>query len=253
MQVNNMIEEIDQIVKKENRKLFFSMVLGTIVCLFFLYAIFLQMSTNTSVIVMPVLALGSFITIPAAIKCLFRMIIMNTRRSIEKFCNKTANPKTTLDRLGKTWKYGESFGLPSIRIDKEYIIILTALMGAMTAVKIIPLKYVVWIHSNERKAKRSESKNVLNVFFNAQFTDSHPYSHKKYTIVNSDNIDIAKSIVRYISVHYPDIAVGDRKEPGAFLQNKDLDGLRAYARKRRYEQNMNSSSDRSTLFDSDDI
>ena len=136
---------------------------------------------------------------------------------IKKFCDTTPNPEATMMRLEKTWKDGLDFNTG--RIDNEYIIYLPGMTS-----KIIPLKNAVWVYKDVSKDFKT-GVAYIHLFI--------CFDNNEYQSIAFHNHDAINMILNYISENRPDIAVGHEKETEKLYNNKDMDGLRKYARAKR--------------------
>ena len=133
---------------------------------------------------------------------------------IEDFCKTTVNSEDTMRRLENTWE--EGFDFKSGRIDKDYIICLLE-----TSSKVISLENVVWVYKNVTRNMKTDATYVhLFVCF-----DNGKYQSAEFQ--NEDSVD---AILKYISEDCPDIATGREKEIENLYNNKDMEGLKRYAR-----------------------
>ena len=136
----------------------------------------------------------------------------NVFKGIEKFCNATANPEETMTRLEKTWKEGFDFKMG--RIDKDYIIYIPGVSS-----EVISIKTVVWAFKKKIKA----SCVYLVLYF----------EERNHRMVEFNNGIFVDTILDYISKNCPDIAIGREEEIENLYKNKDMEGLKRYARAMR--------------------
>jgi hypothetical protein len=135
-----------------------------------------------------------------------------------------------------THSKGSTKRISRIRFGREFIIIITGLK-----INIIPLKNAVWVYSIRKKVKKHSNKKII-------FLDSkngayyiHKYNRlyihfadgkrEKYPLTSVEDIDTIDFIIGCVSLNCPEIAVGYSKEAKALWKNKDIGGLRAYARR----------------------
>ena len=82
-----------------------------------------------------------------------------SQKQIEKFCKSTTEPTTvTLNRLEQMWNEGADFKYG--KVDSEYIISASGL-----GVVIIPLKDVVWLHSQDVSVEFVPTGSTMYVWY----------------------------------------------------------------------------------------
>ena len=137
-------------------------------------------------------------------------------RGIEKFCSESANPEATMERLEKVWSDGHNF--LSGRMDKDYIILLIA--RGLTSY-VYPLKNVVRAYKYISYNGAVKTASLCLVFDNGKEED------------NQLGEAMVDTVLGHLWTDNPDIAIGNEKEAIRLHKNKDIDGLRAYARQQR--------------------
>jgi hypothetical protein len=140
----------------------------------------------------------------------------NLMKGIEKYAQKSPDPHAAMVRLESTWREGLDF--KSGRIDKEYIICLQGMRSI-----VIPLENAVWVC--KRAARNYTYSTALEIMM-VCFRDGKPQSCR----LQGDAISM---IFSHIMENCPHIAVGHENKLEKLYQQKDLQGIREYARIQR--------------------
>ena len=238
-QENSMIAQLNQLLKAESKKFLIGLICLNVAAFFSLVLVIIQIIIDVEFIVFHVilayLPFLPFITVCGLVIFLIRTIKPNAKKSVELFCSKTDNPQETFKRLEHTWEHGTVFvqnqanGIPTeqlpFRIDKEYLI---GIMGFWLNVKIIPFRNAVWVHAG----KSDKETGISDQLYIYSVKDG-VYSRRKYKIKPIANVHLTEGILDYIVDNCPNIAVGKYKEAKNLWNNKDIDGLRDFAKSNR--------------------
>ncbi|MCL1926453.1 MAG: hypothetical protein FWF95_04880 [Syntrophorhabdaceae bacterium] len=209
--MQRMAEELKAIGKKAAvRQSIVILLIAAFTCIFFSFDLPVFLSAHRQLIAYITCALAA-ISLAITWKDAEKNSLL---KEIEKICKTTSNPGATMARLEETWRDG--LDLKPGRIDKEYIIYLNG-----TILKIIPLKNVVWVYD-----EISDDKYGYVYLFVC-------FDNNKYQSINFFNHDAPDMILNYISENCPDIATGHETEIEKLYDNKDMDGVRKYARAKR--------------------
>lgn len=162
-------------------------------------------------------------TMAISLAILWRKIKENPEKvfvkSLARYADTTQNPDATLERLKKTWETGEQLR-DWCRMDSEYII---DCMNGPCYANVIPVQEVVWAYKTVTR---------VDVVIKGNTTLNVRYANHK-----GGSISISEKTVDYILQRfmekYRDIAVGHNREVEKLYLNKDMVGLKEYARQQR--------------------
>jgi hypothetical protein len=145
-------------------------------------------------------------------------------KGIEKFCQKTQNPDSTMVRLERTWRHGVDFtedmgrlgkmDFKTCRMDSEYII-----FAKLYSSKVLTLKNAVWVWQDVDQVKGFIHVKLMVYYENGKLEQLILFtSHRA-----------ADKMIEYILEHCPYIAVGHNKETERLYKDKNMAGFKEYA------------------------
>jgi len=142
---------------------------------------------------------------------------------INKFCNDTPDPTTTMKKLEKAWNEGYNFG--EGRMNTEFII---CTMGIK--VKIINLYNAVLAFHAITNSDGGNATYIAGKKYHSLIVFRNDGKSGQHASIQSISI---KKVLEYINKNCPDIAIGENKETMNLLRQMDWQRLKSYAHSQR--------------------
>lgn len=147
-----------------------------------------------------------------------RILVNTPMKSLEKYAQKTENPKATMMALLDAWEKGYQLR-PWCRMDEEYLI--TFVNGANA--NVVHIKDVVWAYKTTTRMYFVKTNTSLYVH----------YANRKIQAVPLGDAVIDYILQEFMKKHR-DIAVGSNSDvEKLYFRKKDMNGLKEYARQQR--------------------
>lgn len=158
----------------------------------------------------------------AGIIGLLRALASTPMKSLEKYAKKTGHPEATLERLKESWRNGYAIR-KWCHMDDAYII--TFING--TYANVVLIEDVVWAYKTVTRMNFIKTGATLFLRYANQKSAS--------ITVSEAVIDI---LLQQLMEKHRDIVVGHNREVETLYRQKDLAGLKEYARQQRIGANL---------------